>query len=467
MQAQASSLASGDGLRVLNGCMHETAAVHPGRCAPGSEHFTLGAMDADGREERRESGEGEREEREEEEEVRSGERKQEDGEADGAGEEALPNKDPDEEEQAFMNRPSHSTELFLGSIARAASEADVRTLCETVGELHSFSLLYDSDTGISKGAAFARFSSKEAASRALSELHLRDLKSKPIRVSFSSFQSQHRMFVGNLPKTTDPREIKAFIRLTFAGIEEVEVPKPSNNALHAHQERLQHLSQQQQQQSEQPQAQEQQQQHHHHQEDTGEDKPSVVAAAGDEQQEHHAQHEEQNQQSQLPRNKGFAFVSFYNAELGLLALRLAAQRGGLSLKGRTLTTRLAESKEEEHQQRSRTIFVKGIPPETREDEVREAFGQYGSIERATIPAPRSDGIRRNIAFVDFSEREAANAAVEAKMKHTIHGTTLEVSHAHGKGGYGGGGAGTKRKRQDSAAAHAFRQPPPPSAGAQH
>ena len=105
---------------------------------------------------------------------------------------------------------------------------------------------------------------------------------------------------------------------------------------------------------------------------------------------------------------------------------------------------------------SKNIYVGNLPFEATADDLREAFGQFGTVTRAQVVSDRDTGRSRGFGFVEMSE--GGDEAI-AKLNGTdFQGRTLTVNEAKpredrprsgggdrgprrggGGGGYGGGG----------------------------
>ncbi len=98
------------------------------------------------------------------------------------------------------------------------------------------------------------------------------------------------------------------------------------------------------------------------------------------------------------------------------------------------------------------IFVGGLNWDATEDDIREAFGESGTITEAVVVQDRDTGRSRGFGFVTYSSDEEANAAVEKFDGQDFMGRKLTVNEARQReergGGGGGGGGGGYRDRGD-------------------
>ncbi|KAG1359136.1 heterogeneous nuclear ribonucleoprotein Q [Cocos nucifera] len=123
--------------------------------------------------------------------------------------------------------PPHGSEVFIGGLLRDATEEDLRELCEAFGEIHDVRLVKDKDTGESKGFAFITFTNKDAAQKAIEELHDKEFKERTLRCSLS--QVKHRLFVGNVPKSLSEEELRKILEESAPGVQNIEMFKDQQN----------------------------------------------------------------------------------------------------------------------------------------------------------------------------------------------------------------------------------------------
>ena len=96
------------------------------------------------------------------------------------------------------------------------------------------------------------------------------------------------------------------------------------------------------------------------------------------------------------------------------------------------------------------IFVGNLSFQTTQDELHAAFSQYGNVERVNIVTDRDSGQPRGFAFVEMSDRSAAEQAISQLNGAEMNGRTLNVNEARPKPqGGGGGGYGGGRGRGNS------------------
>jgi cold-inducible RNA-binding protein len=96
------------------------------------------------------------------------------------------------------------------------------------------------------------------------------------------------------------------------------------------------------------------------------------------------------------------------------------------------------------------IYVGNLSFDSSEDDLANAFGAYGTVDKVSIVTDRMTGRSRGFAFVEMSDDAAAKAAIDGLNGKDLGGRVLTVNEARpktdrrdggggGRGGYGGGG----------------------------
>lgn len=101
------------------------------------------------------------------------------------------------------------------------------------------------------------------------------------------------------------------------------------------------------------------------------------------------------------------------------------------------------------------IYVGNMSYSMSEDDLREAFAAYGAVTSARLVMDRESGRPKGFGFVEMSNDNEANAAIEALNGKEIGGRELKVNEARpreerprrsfGSGGGGGNGGGGNRR----------------------
>jgi hypothetical protein len=99
---------------------------------------------------------------------------------------------------------------------------------------------------------------------------------------------------------------------------------------------------------------------------------------------------------------------------------------------------------------SKKLYVGNISFQTTNEDLMQAFGQYGTVTSAQVVTDRETGRSRGFAFVEMAD--GGDEAVNAMNGAQLGGRTLTVNEARpreerprsgggGGGSYGGGGGG--------------------------
>lgn len=85
------------------------------------------------------------------------------------------------------------------------------------------------------------------------------------------------------------------------------------------------------------------------------------------------------------------------------------------------------------------LYVGNLPYDTDQDELRNAFAEFGQVAEIVIPTDRETGRGRGFAFVDMESNEEAHAAIEGLDGSQIGGRTIRVNEARPRERRDGGG----------------------------
>jgi RNA recognition motif-containing protein len=91
-----------------------------------------------------------------------------------------------------------------------------------------------------------------------------------------------------------------------------------------------------------------------------------------------------------------------------------------------------------------TIYVGNLSYQATEDDLKEVFGEYGTVKRVVLPADRETGRLRGFAFVEMAEDAQEDAAITALDGAEWMGRQLKVNKAKPKEDNRGGGGGYRR-----------------------
>jgi RNA recognition motif-containing protein len=94
------------------------------------------------------------------------------------------------------------------------------------------------------------------------------------------------------------------------------------------------------------------------------------------------------------------------------------------------------------------IYVGNMSYEVQEDDLREAFGEFGQVDSVTIIMDKFSGRSKGFGFIEMASKEEGQAAIEGMNGKDLKGRALNVNEARpqektrdGRGGSGGGGRG--------------------------
>lgn len=90
------------------------------------------------------------------------------------------------------------------------------------------------------------------------------------------------------------------------------------------------------------------------------------------------------------------------------------------------------------------LYVGNMSFKTTEADLRNTFGQFGTVTDVYIANDRETGRPRGFAFVTFATAEESKAAVEKMNGVDLDGRQLTVNEAKPKEEMGGGGGGGGR-----------------------
>ncbi|MBV8050141.1 MAG: RNA-binding protein [Acidobacteriaceae bacterium] len=92
----------------------------------------------------------------------------------------------------------------------------------------------------------------------------------------------------------------------------------------------------------------------------------------------------------------------------------------------------------------KNIFVGNLDFNVSEDELRNLFATYGTVDRVTILTDRDTGRSRGFGFVEMTNAEDGEKAIAALNGTQLAGRTLNVNEARPKAERAGGGGGRDR-----------------------
>jgi RNA recognition motif-containing protein len=92
------------------------------------------------------------------------------------------------------------------------------------------------------------------------------------------------------------------------------------------------------------------------------------------------------------------------------------------------------------------MYVGNLSYNTNESQLRELFGQFGTVADAKVVMDRDTGRPRGFAFVEMASDAEMAKAIEGLNGRELDGRALNVSEARERTGGGGGGWWRRRPR---------------------
>ena len=80
------------------------------------------------------------------------------------------------------------------------------------------------------------------------------------------------------------------------------------------------------------------------------------------------------------------------------------------------------------------IYVGNLSYDMNEQQLREAFAPYGTVDEARVIMDRDSGRSKGFGFVDMSDDTEARAAIEGLNGKDLEGRTLTVNEARPREG---------------------------------
>jgi len=90
---------------------------------------------------------------------------------------------------------------------------------------------------------------------------------------------------------------------------------------------------------------------------------------------------------------------------------------------------------------SSNLYVGNLPYEVSEEELRDLFSPHGEVVSAKVITDRETGRPRGFAFVEMSQDEEAQKAIQGLDGQDFKGRNLKVNLARPREDRGGGGGG--------------------------
>jgi len=96
---------------------------------------------------------------------------------------------------------------------------------------------------------------------------------------------------------------------------------------------------------------------------------------------------------------------------------------------------------------SRKLYVGNLSYQTDDGELKELFGQFGSVDSVSVMRDMATGRARGFAFVEMATDEAAQTAATELNGRELGGRTIVVNEARPKPEYAGSGSSRAGRRE--------------------
>ncbi|XP_028661222.1 heterogeneous nuclear ribonucleoprotein D-like isoform X1 [Erpetoichthys calabaricus] len=125
------------------------------------------------------------------------------------------------------------------------------------------------------------------------------------------------------------------------------------------------------------------------------------------------------------RSRGFGFVLFKDSESVDRVLELKEHK----LDGKLIDPKRAKAIK--GKEPPKKVFVGGLSPDTSEDQIREYFGSFGTIESIELPKDTKTNERRGFCFVTYADEDPVQKLLENRY-HVIGSGKCEIKVAQPK-----------------------------------
>ena len=93
------------------------------------------------------------------------------------------------------------------------------------------------------------------------------------------------------------------------------------------------------------------------------------------------------------------------------------------------------------------LYVGNLSYNIRDEDLQQAFAQYGSVSSAKVMMDRDTGRSKGFGFVEMGSDPEAQAAINGMNGQALDGRAIVVNEARPReerpGGFGGGGGGSR------------------------
>ncbi|CAL5361213.1 unnamed protein product [Camellia sinensis] len=129
------------------------------------------------------------------------------------------------------------------------------------------------------------------------------------------------------------------------------------------------------------------------------------------------------------RSRGFGFVTFADPAVADKVLEEDHVIDGRVVEVKRTVPRADMQMQVKREQKTKKIFVGGIPPSLTEDDLKEYFSSYGSITEHQIMLDHNTGRSRGFGFVTFDDEETVERIFSNGQTHELGGKQVEIKKA--------------------------------------
>ncbi|CAM9886146.1 unnamed protein product [Chrysoparadoxa australica] len=130
---------------------------------------------------------------------------------------------------------------------------------------------------------------------------------------------------------------------------------------------------------------------------------------------------------QTGESRGFGFVSFSSQEAADSAI---ASMNGAEMDGRTLRvdfSRPGGARASSEESDACKVYIGNLGWDTTTDDLRDAFGQYGTLNDIIVITDRENGQSRGFGFATYSSPQEAETAIAEMNGRELDGRSLNVN----------------------------------------